>query len=216
MIYLLHGSDTVSSRLFLVKLKEKYEAVSTVVAKKGVKRVDLPDTEYLLSSNQLLILENHLPSRKPTLPGNADLVIWMDTTVEVPDWIDKDFPFKQEVSVNVFKLTDAVFYGQKKIALQILVKALAQNLPEEIIIGSLTRSVRQLSMALEGKYEMISKSSFVQKKVKEQAENWDYRALRTAAKLLLKADWEIKTGKIPSAVSLTTVVNNLTELAKFS
>ncbi len=215
MIYLLHGPDTVSSRTYLLKLRSNYDSWESVEPKLLSKNPEVfLRAQNLFTAKHLVIIENYLPKEDEPLPAlpSIDVVIWTDKLVSPPKWVDKNIPFKIAEQFSSFKLADAIGYGQEKQALILLEKLLAENTPAELIIGSLTRQLRLLSLALAGEWTQVSKSSFLQTKVAEQVKNWDRKKLRTASLLLLKADWDIKSGTLKAAETLTILIVKLTRL----
>ena len=204
MIYLLHGPDTVSSRNFLIKLKEGYEVAETVEAKAFAKK----QTEFyntpLFGEKKILVIENFVQEEKVSLkvPLGLDVVLWSPVLVKVPTWVGKNLLFKGRED-STFKFADAVGFGQVRTALSSLERLLSENVPNELLIGSLSRQLRLLSLGLNGSWSSVSTSSFVQNKIREQLGNWNRTKLKKAALLLLKADWEIKTGKSSGGVVLT-------------
>jgi DNA polymerase III delta subunit len=216
MIYLIHGPDIVSSRNFLTRLREQYQAVTVIDVKKTKKDFELP-TSDLFQEKQLLIIENELPKNaEQVIPKiEFDTIIWLPNTLEnIPTWVDKENHFKPTESSATFKLADLVFAGSEKHALLFLEKLFLDNIFPEIVIGSLVRNLRQVALSLDGESSEISKSSFVQKKTEELAKHWSRKKLRLGALLLLKADLSIKKGLLPSRIILPKLIVDLCSLAK--
>lgn len=211
MIYLVQGTDTVSSRTFLSKLKSRYSSTKNLDGKNI--NPSLLNQETLLADKELLVIENFsLPKDNPFKEIPLDLVIWLDKETVVPKWVDKVFSFKEREQVNNFKLADAIGYGQEKVALQTLGKLLQKNTPPELIIGSIVRQLRLILLIFEDKKEKISTSSFVTQKITDQARNWNRRKLRSALLLTLKTDLEIKSGKLTAENALAILINHLCRL----
>lgn len=216
MIYLLYGPDTVSSRTYLLKLKKNYSDQTTIEVKRQKDKVEIPTNTNLFGGKRLVIVENLVPKEDNRLESSEliDIAIWTSEVVVPPSWVDKSLVFKQSDQASTFKLADSVSYGQEKQALVILKKLLAEKTPTELIIGSIVRQLRLLSLVLGGEVESISKSSFVQDKTKEQSKNWNLRKIKKGLLLLMKADFEIKTGQINSETALTLLVSDLANLGK--
>lgn len=216
MIYLLHGSDTVSSRNFLLRLKEQYQTSNVINVKKLKGGLDLPSEQFFGQKN-LLVLENAIPKNAeqvvPTI--SSDVVIWLTESLEnVPSWVEKNLHFQLTDSVSTFKLADLIFLGQEKQALSVLGNLTRNNTALEMIIGSLTRQIRLINLVIEGQEELVSKSSFVVKKSKDQAKLWSKRKLKQASMVILKADLSLKKGLLPKDLILTKMVMDLCGLAK--
>src|SRR3989344_2678099 len=129
MIYLVHGEDSVSSKNFLLKMKNDYSSLDQV-SFKNVKNVNelLPSGKGLFSEKKLVIIEN-FPIRKGfEIPKNLDfdVVLWFAESVTAPTWVDKSWYFKQREVNSSFKLADAVAYGQEKQALLVLKELLLE------------------------------------------------------------------------------------------
>lgn len=215
MITLLHGPNLVSSRSYLLKMKQDYDEVVQVDLK-GKSKWRPPASSSLFSQKALIVLENF--NSKSDLDTKAfegfDVVVWVSEIIAKPRWVNKELIFKEADNWSVFKLVDNIFYGQEQSSLKILEKLLSVNTPVEIIIGTLSRQIRNLSLVLNNETEEASKSSFVQTKLKEQARGWTIKKLGAAAKLTLKADWAIKTGKADKVVTLTMLIVQLCSLSK--
>jgi len=215
MIYLLHGQDTVSSRNFLTRLKEQYQSVTTIDLRKSRENFEIPSQE-LFEQKSLLVLENSLPKQaEQLLPRvGVDVVVWLpDSLWAVPSWVDKNLIFNLADNNSTFKLSDLVFLGQEKQALLVLEKLLINSVAAELVVGALVRQLRLITLVLEGEAGQVSKSTFLQKKVSDQAKLWSLRKIKSAALLLLKADVSIKKGLLPTKVVLTRLVVDLCSLA---
>jgi DNA polymerase III delta subunit len=216
MIYLLYGPDTVSSRTYLLKLKKNYSDHTTIEVKRQKDKVEIPTNTGLFGNKRLIIVENLIPKEEAPFKSSEsiDIVIWTSEVVIPPKWVDKSLVFKQENQASTFKLADAVSYGQEKQALLILKNLLLEKTPVELIIGSLVRQLRLLSLVIEGEVETISKSSFVQEKTREQGKKWSLKKVKKALLLVMKADFGIKTGQINAETALTLLVADLASLGK--
>lgn len=217
MIYLIYGPDSVSARSFLLNLRKNYAGHSTISGKRQTAfSLTIPREADLFGGKQLLIIENFVPKENETLPkvDNIDIVILTEEILSPPKWIDKSWVFKQPEVLSNFKLVDQVVNGQEKLALITLTKLLKQKTPPELIIGSLVRQFRLISLSLAGETEVVSRSSFVQQKTKEQARNWSLGKIRKALLLVLKSDFEIKNGIINSESVLTLLINKLSLLGR--
>lgn len=217
MIYLLHGPDVVSSQSFLANLKKSYPDIIVLSGKKKTAEdLNLPKEANLFGHKKLLIVEDFVPKEKEPIEEieSADIILVNQEILVPPKWVSKSWLFKQAETLSNFKLVDQVVSGQKRQAQSTLAKLLKQKTPPELIIGSLVRQLRLLSLASVGEIESVSKSEFVQKKTKELAQNWNLTKIKKALILILKTDFEIKSGLINQNITLINLVENLTNLAK--
>ncbi len=83
-----------------------------------------------------------------------------------------------------------------------------------MVIGTLVRQVRLISLFLNGEKSEVSKSLYVQERVSEQARNWSTKKVRILLMYLLKTDLWIKQGKLSAEILLTNLTLNLCRLAK--
>ncbi len=217
MIYLLHGPDIVSSRSFLLKLRKDYSDYTTIEVRRQKDKIEIPKEASLFGEKRLVVIDNFIPKEDSPLEQSdlVDIVIVTTEVVSPPSWVDKSLVFKQVDQATTFKLADSVSYGQEKQALTILKKLLVDKISSELIIGALVRQFRLLSLVLSGEVTTISKSSFVQEKTKEQVKNWTFKKIKKALLLLMKTDWEIKTGQINADTALTLLIADLAGLGKF-
>jgi DNA polymerase III delta subunit len=219
MIYLLYGPDTVSSRAFLVNLAKDYPDRITIDASRQTgSKLILPKESSLFREKRLIVLENLTPNENEPVEkvSNLDVVIWTKEVVKPPTWIDKSWNFKQTDFLSGFRLSDLVVAGQKKSALLTLKKLLEQKTPSELIIGSLVRQMKLISFVLKSESDQISKSSFVIEKTKLQAKNWTIKKIKKSLLLILKTDWEIKSGIVNPESGLTILIDQICDLGKIS
>lgn len=216
MIYLLYGPDIVSSRSFLLKMKKDYSDQTTIEVKRQKDKIEIPKEANLFGDKRLIIIDNLVPKEDSPIEksDSIDIVIVTTELLTPPSWVDKSLLFKQVDQASTFKLADSICYGQENQALTILKNLLLSKTAAELIIGSLVRQFRLLSLALEGDLNAASKSTFVQSKIREQVKNWNIKKIKKALLLLMKTDWEIKTGQINSDTALTLLVDNLALLGK--
>lgn len=214
MIYLLHGSDTVSSRTFLSKLKSQYQDVTVIDCKKLTSETIILPQGSMLSTQELVVLENFAPKKGEVLKnsGQTDIAIWIDREITSPNWVDKTLVFQGKDQAATFKFADSLSYGQEKIALLSVEKLMSDNTPPEMVIGSLVRQFRLMLFYFAGEKEKISASSFLQQKVSDQAKNWSIRKIKSALLLILKADLGIKAGKISPRNGLTLLAIDVCRL----
>lgn len=215
MIYLFHGEDSVSSKNFLLKLKNDYSSFDEISLKnvKNIRDV-LPSGQGLFSDRKLVIIENFSLTKSPMLPKKLDydVVLWFPETVTPPVWVDKVWFFKPQQTSSSFKLADYIAYGQEKQALQLLGELLRQPREREMIIGTLVRQLRLLALSLNGENSEVSKSQFLQDKIRDQARNWSFRKIRTALIYLLKTDLWLKQGKLSGEALFTNLTIDLCRL----
>lgn len=217
MIYLIHGEDVVSSKNFLLNLKKDYSSVDQI-SFKNVKKIDeiLPAGKGLFSDKKLVVIENFPLKKEAKLSSGLDydVLLWFAASVTVPSWVDKTWFFRQNQNVSSFRLADLVAYGQEKQALLILKDLLKQPAEREMIIGSLVRQLRLLSLALADELLEVSKSQFLQNKISDQAKNWNFRKIKAGLVYLLKADLWLKQGRLSSETLLTNLTLDLCRLSK--
>lgn len=214
MVTLIHGPNIVSSRSYLLKQKQTYEEVIQVDLK-DKEKFQLPVSKTLFGKKTLVVLENFESKKKVLLWGldKIDVILWSSQTLEVPSWVEKDLLFKETDNWSTFKYSDSISYGEETVALRILENLLHSSTPPELIIGALGRQLRNLSLTVFGELNKASSSSFVQNKLREQAKNWTPKKLGSAAKLLLKADWALKNGKLKKEPVLEMLTVRLCQLA---
>ncbi|HSX58270.1 MAG TPA: hypothetical protein VLE47_03340 [Candidatus Saccharimonadales bacterium] len=215
MIYLLHGPDVVSSKNFLLKLKADYQLIETISEKNEGKRQQLLRVgSNLFNDKKLVVLEN-FPIKDLVLPEKLDydLLLWYSSTVVPPTKADKVWFFKEKNSISSFKLADQIVYGQEKQALSTLGYLLETTKEEELIVGSLVRQLKLITLVLKGELSEVSQSSFLRDKTAEQAKNWSLGRIRQGALYLLKADLLMKTGRLSSKTVLANLTSDLCKLA---
>lgn len=216
MIFLLYGPDVASCRAFLLNFKKNYSDIVVISGKKQTAAsLHLPEEENLFGGKKLFIIEDFAPKQKEPLEelGNIDIVITSQELTTPPSWVSKSWLFKQAETLSNFKLADQIALGQEKQALLTLSRLLKQRTPSELIIGSLVRQFRLISLVLSGETEAVSKSPFVISKTSQQAKSWNFSKVKKALILILKADFEIKTGLLDQEVALTIVVSKIASLA---
>ncbi len=219
MIYLLYGPDDVSQRSFLLNLRKDYPDQTVIDGKKQTAdSIVLPEEVNLFGEKKLLIIESFSPKEKEPLKkiDQVDIAILTEELIIPPTWIDKSWAFKQAETLSNFKLADQVTTGQEKHALVTLRKLLLEKTPPELIVGSLVRQFRLISLALAGETTTISKSSFVQSKTKEQSRNWNLVKVKKALLLILKTDFEIKNGILDQESALVLLVSKICNLSKIN
>ncbi len=217
MIYLFYGPDVISSRAFLLNFKKNYSDIVVLSGKKQTTAsLQLPKEENLFGGKKLFIIEDFVPKEKEPLEelGSIDIVMTSPELVNPPSWVSKSWAFKQAETLSNFKLADQISSGQEKQALLTLTSLLKQKTPSELIIGSLVRQFRLISLVLSGDSEAVSKSPFVIDKTIQQAKNWNFSKVKKALILILKADFEIKTGVLNQEIALTILVSKIASLAK--
>ncbi len=217
MIYLIYGPDIVSARSFLLNFRKNYSGHTVISGKRqSASSLTIPRETNLFGEKQLLIIDNFVPKEKEALPkiDNVDIVILTEELIPPPSWVDKSWVFKQPQTLSNFKLVDQVMSVQEKQALGTIIKLLKQKTPPELIIGSLVRQFRFLSLSLTGETNVVSKSAFVQQKTKEQSRNWSLRKIKKALLLILKTDFEIKNGIASPELALVLLIDKLTQLAR--
>ncbi|MDP2670879.1 MAG: hypothetical protein Q8P13_00195 [bacterium] len=198
MIRLIHGPDVVSSRTFLLRLREQNPQVVVLDARSIPKHKFLETLEQENLFGNFLIVdwfeEKHFVEGFKSL--QQEIVFWSSSTLTNTSWAGKTsfFPIK---SVGVFKLTDAFGLRQAKLSQEYLELALSEKNPPEVILSLLSRQLKQISLALSGEAKKVSHSSFVQQKITDQAKLWSEKGIKRAFRSLLEADLAIKSGLEP-------------------
>ncbi len=216
MIYLIHGPDVVSSKNFLLKLRENYSVVE-VISEKESRKGDrkLPTGQTLFQDKKLVILENFdLKNFKLPKTNDYDLVLWFDSVVSQIIKADKVWLFKEKNQVSSFKLADLVSYGREKQALETLNQLLRTKGEQELIIGSLVRQLKLITLVLKGETAEVSQSEYLKAKIVEQSRNWTLEKIRVGLLHLLKTDLLLKTGRASAETLLTNLTSTLARLAE--
>src|SRR4030043_537088 len=102
MIYLIHGTNQVDSRRFLIRLKGSYQDIQTISGK-GLSKEVLEEklkiaSHYLFGGKSSFLIEhfsgdwNILPKK---LPEEADIILWSGGKVETGKTLVKSFLFDQ-------------------------------------------------------------------------------------------------------------------------
>lgn len=207
----------VSSKNFVLKLKGEYSSVDQISLKNERDLLTvLPSGKGLFSKNKLVIIENFPLKKNFVLPKTLDydVLLWFSETINPPSWIEKTWHFKARENISSFRFADYIFYGQEKQALEVLKRLLMDNKEREMIIGTLVRQVRMISLFLNNEKSEISKSQYVQERVAEQAKNWSTKKVRAALVYLLKTDLWLKQGRLSQETLLTNLTLNLCRLVK--
>ena len=118
---------------------------------------------------------------------------------------------------SVFLLGDAVAEGDLELSLRELRRLLSEGAPPPLILFMLTREFRLLLQALEGaeglsQAEMAAKmglSPYALRKVREKAKRFSPSSLREIYDKLLRADLQIKSGRMRGEEALYLLVLDL-------
>lgn len=201
MIYLIHGTNSVDSRRYLIRLKQNYENVEIIDARKlkaegfGKKLSQIPHN--LFGNNSAVLIEyfkgdwKRIPEK---LPKGLDLILWSEEKIRAPQINVKNIVFNKYSQVSTFKLADAILFKNEKEAQIIASQLMASKEPIEKILGTLNRSFYLAYCEKEKSLKGANLHSFVLEKVREQAKMWSKGGLKKALLHLLRVDLDIKEG----------------------
>lgn len=216
MIYLIHGENIVDSRRYLLRIKSNYE--NTVLIKgKNLKEAVFKRTlnelpKPLFGEKTAIEIEQFngdwgiFPQ---ALYNDLDFILWSDTKIEKIKPGVKSQLFDKRSSVNTFKLTDAILYKNEKEAQLTATELLSIKEPIEKILGTINRGFYLLYHEKDNSLEGENISTFVKKKIKEQAKYWSKSEIKKAVLYLLKADLSVKEGVKPQ-LALQTFISRTT------
>ena len=201
MIYLIHGTNQVDSRRFLVKLKNSYQDVQTISGKSLSKESfeeKLKTASYNLFGGKSASLVEHFSGNwdvfPKKLPEGIDIILWSGDKVEVGKIPVKSFLFDQKRVATNFRLADAILFKNEKEAQSLAWELFNSREPAEKITGAILRSLLLAFCAKENQEE-IPIPPFAKAKVTDQAKIWSRSALKRAILKLLQTDLSIKEGK---------------------
>lgn len=206
MLILLHGENTVASRLFLDRYR-KFQDVQ-IIEGKSLNASILRDVlqPSLLSTEKTVILEN--PSESDLSPlediSGVNLVVWLakkleNPTLRSPPWKIKEFAlFKSQ---NLYRFIDAFMGRNLKGALASFCELQIEKVPYELIVGSLNR---QISLFLT--FDKVSLNRFQKEKIAIQSKAWKKENLLELLKSLLKTESLVKSGKIEAEIGLLNFI----------
>lgn len=124
---------------------------------------------------------------------------------------------------SIFELTSAVGSGRRREALQVLGRMLAAREPGVLMVGMLARLVRQLwtlkamSAQRASREEMAARAGvhpFFLNEMREQASRISDRTLEQMHRALFRADWALKSSRLPDGLIMQKLVLDLCPAAK--
>lgn len=201
MIYLIHGTNTVDSRRYLIAMKQNYENIETINGKK-LKEEEIAKnfsqiSHNLFGKNSAILIEYFNGDWKlvpEKLPRGLDLIVWSDEKVRLPKVSVKNFVFNRAFQASTFKLADAILFKNEKEAQVIASQLLASKEPVEKILGTLNRSFYMVYCEKEESLKDENLHSFVLEKIRDQARMWSKSGLKRALLHLLRVDLDVKEG----------------------
>lgn len=206
MLLLLHGDNTVASRLYLDRYRKAQDF--QIIEGKSFNRVVLRDIlqPSLLTETKTVILENPSESDLNLLedvPG-VNLVIWLPKKLEKPlfkptMWVIKEFALFK--SRNLYNFIDAFMGRNLKGTLSSFCELQMEKVPYELIVGSLNRQICLLLTS-----GLVSLSRFQKEKITTQSKVWKKENLLELLKNLLKLENLVKSGKIEAEVGLLNFI----------
>ncbi|OGY26617.1 MAG: hypothetical protein A2Z24_02240 [Candidatus Woykebacteria bacterium RBG_16_44_10] len=219
MIYLIHGTNQVDSRRFLIRLKGSYQDIQTISGK-GLSKEVLEEklkiaSHHLFGGKSSFLIEhfsgdwNILPKK---LPEETDIILWSGGKVEIGKTLVKSFLFDQRKKATTFRLVDAILFKDEKESQSLALELISAKEPIEKIIGAVLRGLL-LAFCAKDKDDLRETplSSFVQQKIKEQAKNWTRVALKKAILELLRADVALKESRAADLI-LSQFINRAAAL----
>lgn len=196
MLLLLHGENTVASRLFLDRYRRAPDF--QIIEGKSFNRAVLRDIlqPSLLTETKTVILENPSESDLNLLEdvSGVNLVVWLakkleNPLIKSPPWKIKEFALFK--SRNLYRFVDAFMARNLKGALGSFCELQMEKVPYELIVGSLNR---QISLLLTS--GIVSLNRFQKEKIAAQSKNWERENLSKLLKSLIRLESLVKSGKI--------------------
>lgn len=205
MIYLIHGTNSVDSRRYLISMKQNYENIETVNGKK-IKTEDMlknfnQTSHHIFGKNTAILIEYFNGDWKlipEKLPKDLDLILWSDDKIRPPKVNVRNFVFNRAFQASTFKLADAILFRSEKEAQIIASQLLSSKEPIEKILGILNRSFYLVYCEKEKSLKGEDLHSFVREKIVDQARMWTKSGLKKALVYLLRVDLELKEGLKPN------------------
>jgi len=201
MIYLIHGTNSVDSRRYLITMKQNYENIETIRGKKikteAILKYFSQISHNLFGKNSAVLVEYFNGDWKlvpKELPKGTDLILWSEEKIRTSNIKVKNFVFNRSFQANTFKLADAILFKNEKEAQIIASQLLASKEPVEKILGTLNRSFYMVYCEKEGSLKGENLHSFVLEKIGDQAKMWTKAGLKRALVYLLRVDLDLKKG----------------------
>lgn len=227
MLFLLHGSDTSSSRQALLDLKKNYtpDSINVFDAKNfdPHELVRVCETPAMLSDRRLVILEGKFSlstvnDQLSTVPPTTDLVFWTEEELKpssklvklVRDSGGQIRLFKEKIPKHVFGFLDALGYKNKKKAFLELHRLLDQGDAPLYLLTMIVWQVRNLLRTQSAKGKVQSLHPYVFRKLKQQVKNFTADELSEIFRILLDAEVKLKTSRLDSVLILDQLVDKIT------
>ncbi len=201
MIYLIHGTNPVDSRRYLIRLKQNYENIETIDARKlkvGCFGKRLGQISHNLFGNNAVVLMEYfsgdwtqIPEK---LPGGLDLILWSEEKIRSSKINVKNVVFNKYSQISTFKLADAILFKNEKEAQIIASQLIASKEPIEKILGTLNRSFYLAYCEKEKSLQGENLHSFALEKIREQSKMWSKGGLKKELLHILQVDLDIKEG----------------------
>lgn len=227
MITLIHGSDHISSRQTLVKLKAKYSpeavvtldndlALSDLLAQAGSSsmfaEITLIVIEHWKTSPQLSAPEflTHLEER----PETTHLALWVGEKLRTNHKLLTKVTslgghvqlFEERASQQVFKWLDLL--GQRRPQAYTMVERLLEEGEEAVgLVAMAAYHIRNLLAVLSHSSAAEALHPFVRKKTTAQAKNFTLEELLTAHDAVLETDLALKEGGADERLVLANLVD---------
>ncbi len=215
-VVLLHGSAQISSRSKLLELKKDFDISDIVTFSEGSNLQDILgtiSTPSLLSTNQLIILEN--PPEDLDLPlanDNLSLVLWFDHEVSVKkpilETVKKNkgellfFPAEKEASI--FPFLDLLGSRDKKAFIELakLQKTHEKFSDMQYLLTMIFYLLRSLLIT------PTNAAPFVRQKLDKQRKNFSKEELENLYRATLETDFKIKSGLLDLKQAEFQLINN--------
>ncbi len=220
MIFLLHGSDVVSSRKKLEELKGKYPPSGMIMLSgRDIDYSQFPmlfSTVSMFNEKRVVVVEEKIDNRqfdlKAVSNSEVDLIIWVSTSLRSNDGLISEIVklsgkvehFDEKPDLSVFPFLDAVGRRQRVLALREYLKLKEEGQNPIYLVTMLVWQFRQIIVP-----ELAS--GFVKKKVELFRSNFSFDELRKIYYLLLNIDLQLKTGEGVSEILVEQFVFKVTK-----
>lgn len=210
MLILLHGENLAASRNYLDRFKKSpnYEIIEGKTLSFEQLQPFLEPT--LLAGKKTVILENPKEESltKFTDKANLDLIVWYGKKLEKINLAQIQWrmvEFKNLESKTLYRFLDSFFAKGGKQALFYFHRLKNEQVPFEVIVGSLNRQAVNL---LHYKDKSLSFSAYQQKKLASISDKWSVLGLKDMIKKLLEVDFCVKSGRLEPEIALNRFLFN--------
>lgn len=209
---ILHGENTVLSRHQLTNFSQRFQGEIVLLDGEKINLTDLKqavESRTLFGQKRLVVIENLLTRRPSSAKDkllkylkeekSTNLIIWEKKTIDGRNLIPFRFAKIEKFVIPsiIFKFLDSFSPDNKKNALNFFHQSLRQEAPE-MVFYLLSRRVCELMILKDlGTKELSNRADWQKAKLAHQAKNFELKKLIFIYQLLLKIDWQQKTGRAP-------------------